>query len=326
MAVALTGRHDGIYHGFGRNHPVNAHFTLGRQIGDFLTYILLPLCCVVLPYRWGQALILQVARRGWLLQSRSELALQQAQRFVPIDDPVLWQQQWRLVELMEARDLWLAVAGRSNSIRKRVRVDPMPVARVGLVLLGLHHGPTAIVLQIFREAGLGPRFVYRGIGAEVRRLVPFQWLYSKLNVRYIRQSCGGREISVPGARGKLESALGEEGTPVILLDAPVTRGGNSIHADVIGLDTEFSGEGPQLLVDGHAECVHYWMEVDEAGERRLHFSPASRPASAQQLVRQYAGVMSAALHANSAHWRLWFAADQLFRSNRRANPLDEVPG
>jgi hypothetical protein len=318
MAAAGVDRYDHPH----RNYTVNAHFTLGRQIGDFLTYILLPLCCVVLPYRWGQALILSVAKRGWLLQARSEFALQVALRYVNIEDRNHWLQQWRLVELMEARDLWLCVAGRGRSISKRIRLDPAPPARVGLVLLGLHHGPTAIVLQIFREVGLGPRFVYRGIGAEVRRLVPFQWLYSKLNVRYIRQSCEGREISVPGARGKLETAIGEEGTPVILLDAPVTRGGNSIHADVIGLDTEFSGEGPQLLVDGHAECVHYWMEVDEAGERRLHFSPASRPASAQQLVRQYAGVMSAALQSNSAHWRLWFAAEQLFRSNRQATPAD----
>lgn len=295
---------------------MSSHFTLGRQIGDFLTYILLPLCCVALPYTWGQALILRVAGHGWLLQSRSELALEQALRFISIDDSQRWLQQWRLVEMMEARDLWLAVVGRSNSIRKRIRVHPLPQAQVGLVLLGMHYGPTAIVLRIFQEAGLGPRFVYRGIGAELRRLVPFQWLYSKLNVRYIRQSCAGREISVPGARSKLETALGEAGTPVILLDAPVTRGGQSIHADVLGLDTEFSGEGPQLLVDGQAVCVHYWMEVDEAGERQLHFSPASRPDSAEQLVREYANLLSSVLQANSAHWRLWHAADQLFRSFR----------
>ncbi len=299
---------------------MNSHFTLGRQIGDFLTYILLPMSCVFLPYRWGQGLILQVARRGWLLQSRSELALLQAQRFISIDDTKRWRQHWRLVEMMEARDLWLAVAGRSASISKRIKVHSLPSAQVGLVLLGMHYGPTAIVLRIFQQAGLGPRFVYRGIGAELRRLVPFQWLYSKLNVRYIRQSCSGREIAVPGARSKLETALKEAGTPVILLDAPVTRGGQSIHARVLGLDTEFSGEGPQLLVEGQARCVHYWLEVDENGERELHFGPApvnqiGQPHTAEQLVQDYAGLMSARLTANSAHWRLWHAADQLFRSH-----------
>jgi hypothetical protein len=299
---------------------MNSKFPLGRQIGDFLTYILLPVCCVLLPYRWGQSLLQQFAQRGWLLRSRSELALQQAQRYIGVENPVAWLQQWRLVEMMEARDLWLAAVGRSASISKRIRIHPLPPPGIGLVLLGMHYGPTAIVLKIFQQAGLSPRFVYRGIGEDLRRLVPFQWLYSKLNVRYIRESCSGREISVPGARNKLVAALGEAGTPVILLDAPVTRGGQSIHARVLGLDTEFSGEGPQLLIEGGARCVHYWLEVDEKGERELHFKPArpgpeSQSQSAEQLVQDYADLMSDRLKANSAHWRLWHAADQFFRSH-----------
>ncbi len=290
-------------------------FTLGRQIGDFLTYILLPLICVLLPYRWSQKLLLMVARRGWLLQSRSELALQQAQRFVEIADTRAWRRSWRLVEMMEARDLWLCVAGRSNSISRSIRISAMPQARTGLVLLGLHYGPTAIVLKIFQQAGLGPRFVYRGIDTDLRRLVPFQWLYSKLNVKYIHQSCKGREISVPGARSKLQAALNEPGTPVILLDAPVTRAGLSIHAEVLGLNAEFSGEGPALLAAGKASCVLYWLEVDENGERELHLGTISQPQTAEQLIQEIARLLSRKLEDNSAHWRLWHAADQLFRSH-----------
>lgn len=289
---------------------------MGRQMGDFLTYILLPMICVLLPYTWGQKLLMLVAKRGWLLRSRSELALQQARGFVPIENTNTWQSTWRLVEMMEARDLWLCVLGRSASISRRVHIPRMPKASIGLVLLGMHYGPTAIVLQIFQQAGLGPRFVYRGIDTDLRRLVPFQWLYSQLNVKYIRQSCGGREISVPGARGKLEAALTEAGTPVVLLDAPVTREGQSIHAEVLGLHAEFSGEGPALLATGGARCVHYWLEVNEAGERELHFGPPSQPHSAEQLVAEFADLMSRKLCDNSAQWRLWHAADQLFRSRR----------
>jgi len=285
-------------------------------MGDFLTYILLPLFCVLLPYGWSQRLLLLVARRGWLLQSRSEFALQQARQFVAIEDASAWQCSWRLVEMMEARDLWLCVVGRSGSISRCIQIQDVPQAAKGLVLLGMHYGPTAIVLQILKQAGLGPRFVYRGIDRELRRLVPFQWLYSKLNVRYIRQSCQGRDISVPGGRNKLAAALGEAGTPVVLLDAPVTREGQSIHAEVLGLDTEFSGDGPALLVAGGACCVHYWLEVDEVGGRVLYFGPPSRPQSADQLVAEFADLMSCKLRDNSAPWRLWHAADQLFRSRR----------
>ena len=291
-------------------------FTLGRQIGDFLTYLLLPMICVLLPYSWGQKLLLLIAKRGWLLESRSELALQQARHFVAIADANCWKCSWRLVEMMEARDLWLCVVGRWGSISRRIRIHNMPKARIGLVLLGMHYGPTAIVLNILQKEGLGPRFVYRGIDRELRRLVPFQWLYSKLNVKYIRQSCQGRDISVPGARSKLQAALGETGTPVILLDAPVYREGQSIHSEVLGLDAEFSGEGPALLAESGASCVHYWLELKDSGERELYFGPPGQPRSAEQLVADFADLMSRKLSDNSAHWRLWHAADQLFRSKR----------
>ena len=285
----------------------------GRQLGDFLTYILLPLVCVLLPYRWGQSLLRRFARAGWLLKARSEQASVQAQNFVTINDLVAWQQSWRLVEMMEARDLWLCVFGRASSISRQVKLDELPGASTGLVLLGMHFGPTAIVLQIFREGGLQPRFVYRGIDSELRKVVPFQWVYSKLNVRFIRQVCEQRDITVPGARRKLEVALGEAGTPVILLDAPVTRAGQSIHVTVLGMDTEFSREGPELLVNGGARCVFYWLEFAPDGGRVLRFSPASEAQTAEQLVQEYASLMAGRLSENSACWRLWHAADQLFR-------------
>lgn len=298
--------------------------TLGRQIGDFLTYILLPLFCVLLPYRWGQGLLLLVARRGWLLKSRSELALQRARLFVPIEDSRAWQCSWRLVEMMEARDLWLCTVGRARSISRRVRIKAMPEPGIGLVLLGMHYGPAAIVLKILQQAGLGPRFVYRGMNPEMRRRQPFRWLYTRLNVKYIQQTCQGRDISVGGARARLQAALKETGTPVVLLDAPVTREGQSIRTEVLGLEAEFSADGPAILAKGGARCVHYWMEVDEDGERVLHFGPPHQPQSAGQLMTEFAVLMSRTLSENSAHWRLWHVADQLFRS--RLQVVESPPG
>jgi hypothetical protein len=55
---------------------------MGRQAGDFLAYILLPLCCVVLPYAVGQALIRDISKRAWLLKARSAAALDSARHYV----------------------------------------------------------------------------------------------------------------------------------------------------------------------------------------------------------------------------------------------------
>jgi hypothetical protein len=293
-------------------HPV------GRQLGDFLTFVLFPLFCLFTPYRIGQAMLLLITRRGWLLGARSEHALQQARRFVTIDDETSWKQRWRLVEMMEARDMWLMSFGRARTISKRVRLENLPSAQQGLVLLGLHWSPTAVVLQIFREAGLGPRLVHRVIDNELRSVVPFQWIYSKVNIRFIRQVCAGRGIEVPGARRKLLAALAEPGSPVVVLDAPTTREGRSIPAKVLGLDVEFNPEGPELMAAGGAKCVHYWLELDADGERLLRCGDISQPQTAEQLVSEFTGFMSSVLASDSAKWRLWHVADQFFRVERES--------
>ena len=122
---------------------------------------------------------------------------------------------------------------------------------------------------------------------------------------------------MPGARGKIEAALTEPGTPLILLDAPMARAGQSFLVQVLGVKTEFSGEGSQLLVDRGARCVYYWMEVSDTGERLLRFMPSSGPPTAELLIQEFADQLSARLQHNSAHWRLWHAADQFFRSELR---------
>jgi hypothetical protein len=297
---------------------------MGRQAGDFLVYILLPLACVVLPHGRGQALIRRIADEGWLLNARSKSALRSAQRYLVIADPEAWKRRWRRAELSEARDLWFALLGRGRALRRAVRVDGMPPARQGLVLIGMHWGPSVLALQLFREAGLQPRFVYRAVGIDILRAAPFRYVYLRLLVAYIRRSCGGCDIPVPGARSRLETALREPGTPIILLDAPVTRTGHSLQDEVLGLTAEFSREGPELLVSGGARCVFYALGMGENGVNALSCEHPIEPDSADELVAAYCRFLGEHLRRDSAQWRLWHAAEQLFRG--RVDELEARSG
>jgi len=287
---------------------------MGRQAGDFLTYILLPLCCVVLPYALGQALIRNIAQRAWLLAARSAAALDSARRFVAVKDEAGWKARWRLVELTEARDLWFFMAGRRKALLLSLRQQGVPPVTDRLVLIGMHWGPSVMALQLFRDAGLAPRFVYRQIGPDIRRAAPFHYLYLRLLVRYIRKVCAGRDITVPGALKQLEAATTEPGTPVILLDAPTTRPDHSVTTRVGDLVAEFNSDGPEWLVTGKSTVVLYSLGFNTAGASELRCSEPVRPESTQALMEQFGQFMAQHLEEDSAQWRLWHAADQLFRN------------
>jgi hypothetical protein len=286
---------------------------MGRQAGDFLTYILLPLCCALLPYAWGQAVISTIARRGWLLEARSAAALAMAQRFVPVANEHRWKVRWRLTELIEPRDLWFSMLGRGKVLARAVRQQGMPELADNLVLIGMHWGPSVLALQLFYDAGHAPRFVYRQVNHEIRRSTPIHYLYLRLLVAYIRRVCAGREIVVPGARRELETAQREPGSPVILLDAPTTRSGRSIKLKVGNLEAEFNRDGAEQLVAGKSHCVLYSLGMDDSGANVLNCSEPFAPDSAEQLMQRFAGLMFRSIGKDSAQWRLWHAADQLFR-------------
>lgn len=287
---------------------------LGRQAGDLLTYILLPLCCVVLPYALGQALIRAIAHRAWLLNARSAAALGSAQHFIHVQDEPGWKTRWRLVELAEARDLWLSMAGRRGVLARSVQQVGVPPVTDRLVLVGMHWGPSVLALQLFRNAGLAPRFVYRRVSADIWRSTPFHYLYLRLLVRYIRKVCAGRDITVPGAMKELAVWPAEPGTPVILLDAPTTRLGRSITVPVGGLTAEFNGDGPEWLASGKSPVVLYALGINAAGMSELKCSKPVQPESAEALMREFGCFMAQHLEQDSAQWRLWHAADQLFRN------------
>jgi hypothetical protein len=287
---------------------------MGRQVGDFLTYILLPLCCVALPYAVGQALIRDIAQRGWLLKARSAAALDSARNYVQVSDEAGWRARWRLVELTEARDLWFVMVGRRKAVLRSIQQRGLPPATDRFVLIGMHWGPSVLALQLFRDAGLAPRFVYRQIDPDTRRVAPFHYLYLCMLVRYIRGVCAGRDIAVPGALKQLEAAAAEPGTPVILLDAPTTRPDRSIFLRVGDLVAEFNSGGPEWLVTGKSTVVLYSLSFNAAGARELRCSEPFTPESTQALMQQFSHFMAQHLADDSAQWRLWHAADQLFRN------------
>lgn len=287
---------------------------LGRQLSDLVAYIVLPLLCLVLPINWGSALLRRCAGKGWVLATRSRLASETAAKLIYIPNHDEWRRRWRLVELTEARDTWFCRAGRVRGLVKGVSVDgPIPEAKGRLALIGLHWGPSVLALEVFRQHGLAPRFVHRPVDIALRRRAPFQYAYLQVLVQVIRRCCAGRPIVVPGAKASLQDALQAPGTPVLLMDAPPTSGRRVLRVSLLERTVTLAADGIELLTEAQAECVFFALGLDADGNgKQLDYAQALRPDTARELATGIAHHFNRHVLQDSAQWRLWHAAGQLF--------------
>lgn len=287
---------------------------LGRQLSDLVAYILLPLACLLLPTELGGSLLRRCATRGWVLGTRSQMACETAGRLMFIPDRQEWRRRWRLVELTEARDVWFCWLGRTRGLLAQMEIDGVgPGAESGQALIGLHWGPSILALVALRRMGLAPRFVHRPVETAIRRLAPFQYAYLLIMVRVINAACEGRAITVPGARAGLAEALAEPGLPVLLMDAPPTQGLRVIRVNLLGRTTTLAADGLRLLAERRARCTFYAMGLDRTGVgKQLSFTVTITTDSPRELATLVADHFNRFVLADSAQWRLWHAAGQLF--------------
>ena len=287
---------------------------VGRQFGDFAAYILLPLLCVVLPLGWGQAMLRRAAALGWVLVGRSRHAHAVAARHVQVGDADAWRARWRLVELLEARDVWFVMLGRGAGLARTVRLEGSWPDTPPDAWLGLHWGPSALALDLFRRHGQRPRFVHRPVHTAEHRQTPFFLAWLKLLVAFIQRCCSGRAITVPGARRALEDALRGDGTPVLLVDAPVTRAEDAAALRLGDRPARVHRAGFDLLASSRSRCRFYLLGVDpDGGGRTLRLGPSVDAADGDALRAEAARWFDRALGEDSAQWRLWHAADQLWQ-------------
>ncbi|MGH8035049.1 MAG: hypothetical protein ACREO9_07485, partial [Lysobacterales bacterium] len=75
-----------------------------------------------------------------------------------------------------------------------------------------------------------------------------------------------------------------------------------------------------LLVAGQARCVLFVLGMDPGGNNVLSCKEAFQPGSAEHLLERYTEMMTQYLVNDSAQWRLWHAAGQLFRYSPDNDP------
>jgi hypothetical protein len=288
----------------------------GRQLADLFAYMLLPWSCLLLPRTWGEYLLRACAHRGWVLKARSASACASACKHVEITDRPAWQRRWRMLELVESRDMWFCLAGRSASVLSRVETSgPHPPAQGQVLLIGLHWGTSVLALAWLQRAGLQPRLVYRRVMPDMRREAPFQYFYLKAMVRFIKRVCGQAAIQVPGGKSDVDDALQAGSNLVILMDTPVVGKRRVREVRFLGETVKLHADGFDLVTGTGAPCVFFCMglEDENGATKSLSFSTPMVEDDPAALAAVLSSQFDEYIQRDSAQWRLWHGAEQLFK-------------
>jgi lauroyl/myristoyl acyltransferase len=288
---------------------------LGRQLGDLLAFLLLPWTCLLLPRSWGESLMRACARNAWVLKARSVSACDAAIAHFDIGDRAPWEQTWRMLELVEARDMWFCLLGRGRSLLSRVTVaGPHPPRDRQTILILMHWGTNVMAMEWFRRAGLKPRLVYRYEPPELRRRVPFYWLYMKAMVFFIRRVCDGRAIGVPGGKSEIDNALSSGDNLVMAMDVPVLGNRRVIEVQFLGHRVRLHADGFDLVAGTDAPCQFFYMGFDDdtGSSKHMVFTSPILENDPARLAEVVGREFDQCVRSDSSQWRLWHASRQLF--------------
>lgn len=296
--------------------------SLSVQLSDLLVYLLVPGLSVLLPAAASRALVARLSGWQWLLAGDAEACFARAADYTPIADPQEWKRRWRLVVMLEARDLSMLMWGRRRSVFGEIEGAGDIEATRDSVLVGMHWGPSIAILSLLQSNGLNPLLVYRPVERDILRLRPFYYGFLARSVRYIRRTCGERAITIRGAGARLREELARPGTSVVVLDAPPAPGRSTIEGQVLGRPVRFNAGFPDILAASGRPYLRYAISLQpgSSGLRRLELEgPETMPAG-EDFMQRYCNYLDRHLRADPAQWRIWQVAEQFFMDAEEERP------
>jgi hypothetical protein len=297
--------------------------SLSVQLSDLLVYLLIPYLALLLPARVSRALVVRLAAWNRLLTRDTEECLARAAEYTAIADQQEWKRRWRLVVMLEARDLALLMWGRRESVFREIEGADAIAATRDSVLVGMHWGPSIAILSLLQRHGLNPLLVYRPVEREIFRLRPFYYGFLARSVRYIRRTCGQRAVTIRGAGARLREELARPGTSVVVLDAPPAPGRSTIEGRVLGRPVRFNAGFPDILAESGRPYYRYAISLQKgcSGLRRLELDGPENVPSSEVFMQRYCDGLDRRLRDDPAQWRIWQVAEQFFvREQQQETP------
>ncbi|MFC1690344.1 hypothetical protein ACFL07_11935, partial [Pseudomonadota bacterium] len=249
----------------------------------------------------------------------ANLALQCASKHLDINDEVAWKRRWKQVELLDVRDLFMLLYGRSESVLSEIEYpENFEIVR-DRVMVGMHWGPAISILKLLANKGMEPTFPYRPPEPELLRRRPFYYLFSKQAVRYLSVTLGDRAVSTGGAARVLQQLMGVPGSICVLMDAPAQKGRPARVRQLLGTPATFNVGLPAMLVEQGKEYVLYAMNLADDGtaRKKLEIRGPFNASEVDEYLDSYVRFLDGHLSADSSQWRIWRAEHQVWTESSR---------
>ena len=293
---------------------MNVWNVIRRQSIDFIVYLAVPLLSVLLPLAWSRYLLARLSKLEWILSEEAQGAFQSATAFVDVGDDRVWKARWKQVEMLDVRDLYLMKFGRARAVLDEIeRHTPLDIIK-GRFLIGMHWGPSISILKLLQSAGLSPAIPFRQPEKALLAIRPFYYLFVSMAARYILQTMDVPNAAA-GAGKVMRSMMGQAGTAMVVMDAPPTEGRSTMKATVLGKVASFDAGFPAILADKKREYVFYAMSLKTGDSivKKLELHGPFGSTDAQEFLQNYANFLHRHLASDAAQWRIWQAANQLWR-------------
>jgi hypothetical protein len=287
---------------------------LSQQLSDLFTYLLIPAIAVIVPASVSRRILRRVSHWRWFMATAAEAACQGARNFVDIDDEAAFKMRWKQVELLDVRDLYMMLCGRSKAVLAEIEhIDPVELVK-DCVIIGMHWGPSISILKLLQEAGLDPALPYRPPEKQLLFIRPFYYFFSTMAARYMVKTMGDRAIPVGGAGKILQTMMDQSGSVIVVMDAPPMAGRPTLYSRVLGRNASFNASFPTNLADKQKKYVFFALNL-QAGDsvkKKLELEGPFSSSEAQDFLRDYAGFLDRHLLTDPAQWRIWHVARQFW--------------
>ncbi|MEM1411402.1 MAG: hypothetical protein AAGH19_03510, partial [Pseudomonadota bacterium] len=149
-----------------------------QQFRDMLAYWVMPFLAFIVPASVAKGLAQWLSSQSWLYSVHTKQALEHARSAGFVDDPIRWQQTFRLVRFLDAVDTWHGHFSSDRRIKRSLVSGPEHWPEVKtLVLLGTHLGPSTLLLRMLAQGGYRPCLVFRGLQSGMSRQSPVFYAY-----------------------------------------------------------------------------------------------------------------------------------------------------
>ncbi len=280
-----------------------------QELADFVTYFLLPLPGLLLPWRLAWPLYRRIAGRRWFFRSRVEAAYSEAERIIEIAEPQIWQRHYRLVQIVDLLDFWISVLQPWRWRRLLHQHGKWPVQRP-LVIIGTHWGPAYFVLQSLHSAGIAPYYIIRNAPPGEFRGKRVLQLFTLARKSHLERLFPGKRYSPGGFPRRLIRALHSGECILALFDVPASRHSKHFKIRIFGRQAAVQSGIVGHAMDCKAMFVTYKLGLDfSTGRRILHIDPAIEHSNEEQALRHLADFMARTLEQDPAQWQLWQVAN-----------------